>query len=106
MTTVTFFQRKPRPNQNYSIEFIFADVRARLEGEIFSKVRVAPFLSRGVIRRLWILADASLHQAGVGHVTGDIAFISIGLRRKRTVLTVHDSVTIGQARGLRRWILR
>jgi glycosyltransferase involved in cell wall biosynthesis len=106
MPTVTFFQRKPRPNQNYSIEFIFSDVRARLEGEVVSRVRVAPFVSKGVLRRLWILVDAMGHQAGVSHVTGDIAFIAIGLRPGDTVLTVHDCVRIRQARGVRRWILR
>jgi glycosyltransferase involved in cell wall biosynthesis len=106
MPTVTFFQRKRRPNQNYSIEFIFSDVRARLEGRIVSRVRVAPFVSKGLLRRLFILADAVQHQTGVSHVTGDIAFVAIGLRPRDTVLTVHDCVRIGQARGVRRWVLR
>jgi glycosyltransferase involved in cell wall biosynthesis len=103
---VTFFQRKQRKNGNYSIEFIFDDVRGRLADEITATVHVAPFFSVGLLRRLGIVLDARLHQGLINHVTGDITFVAAALSRKRTVLTIHDCGSIIRSRGWRRELLR
>jgi hypothetical protein len=87
---VTFYQRRPRPGANFSLEFIFNDVRRRLDGKITSKTRIAPFVSNGLFRRLAICIDAWLHQSGVNHVTGDINFAAIALKPSTTVLTILD----------------
>ncbi len=47
---------------------------------------------------------APCHQGDVNHVTGDIHFITYLLNKKRTILTLHDFVTLERLRGLKRWI--
>ena len=103
---VTFFHRKPRGNGNFSLEFIFDDVRTRLSDEIEATVHVAPFFSNGLFRRLGIMLDARLHQGPVNHVTGDINFVAIGLSGRPTVLTLLDCGSILDTHGWRRAALR
>lgn len=103
---VTFFQRKPRATGNFSLEFIAEDLRARLAGQINARVRVAPFFSNGIVRRVGIIVDARLHRGLINHVTGDINFATIGLGRRGTILTVPDCGSILQSQGWRRELLR
>jgi glycosyltransferase involved in cell wall biosynthesis len=46
---------------------------------------------------------ATLHQGDVNHITGDIHFLTYLLRRRRTILTVHDCVVLERLSGLRYW---
>lgn len=103
---VCFYQRKKRPNSNFSLEFIFQDVRTRLASDVETKVRLAPFFSNGLFRRLWIAVDAWWHQGDVTHVTGDINFAAILLHRKHTVLTVLDCGFLSRTACLKQRLLR
>ena len=103
---VTHYQRKPHATGNFSIEKIFADVRFDLGAELAIEARTAPFYSRGIFRRMGIIADAALHRKGVVHVTGDIHFAALGLSPKRTVLTIHDCVLLNGRNGLTHEALR
>jgi glycosyltransferase involved in cell wall biosynthesis len=103
---VTYFHRKPRPNANFSIEGVFEGVRRELAGQIDARVCVAPCLSNGVLRRLWIAWHARRHQGEINHVTGDTNFTAILLDGQRTVLTNHDCGYLHYSRGWRRWLLR
>ncbi len=96
---VTYFQRKPRPTGNYSLEAIFADVRARLPA-VDSRLHIAPCFSNGLLRRLAIMVDAYAHQGQINHVTGDINFAAIFLNHRKTVLTVLDCFGVEERRGL------
>ena len=77
MMQVTYFHRKPRQNANFSIEGVFEGVRRELDGQIDSRVCVAPCLSNGILRRLWIVLHARRHQGEINHVTGDTNFTAI-----------------------------
>jgi len=102
---VSYLQRKPRPKQNYSLEFIFDDLRHRLSGDIRPTVHRAPFYSNGLIRRTLIAFSATLHQGDLNHITGDINFASLFLSRKRTLLTILDAGVMNRKQGLRKTIL-
>lgn len=82
---VTFFQRKPRATGNFTLEFIADDIRTRLRTEIEATVRVAPFLSNGLVSRLLIIIDARLHRGALNHITGDIQFAALGTGRRATI---------------------
>lgn len=103
---VVYFQRKRRPNANFSLEFIFADVRSRLNDQIDARVHLAPVFSNGLFRRLWICFDAMWHQGQINHVTGDTNFVAIGLTSKRTVVTILDCGFLHRPEGVRRSILK
>ena len=102
---VSYLQRKPRPKQNYSLEFIFDDLRHRLSGDIRPTVHRAPFYSNGLIRRTLIAFSAALHQGELNHITGDINYASLLLSRKRTLLTILDAGVMDGKQGLRKALL-
>ena len=90
MTCLQHYQRKRRPHANYSLEFIFQDVRERLRSKQPIDLIVAPYLSKGVFRRIGIVLHAWWCQRGIMHVTGDINFAAILLRPRSSVLTILD----------------
>ena len=75
---VIHYQRKRRPNANFSVEFIFADVRRRLAGRCEIASRIAPYFSNGLIQRLQIVRDVRRYFDCIVHVTGDINFAILG----------------------------
>jgi glycosyltransferase involved in cell wall biosynthesis len=104
--TVTFFQRKPGPGGSPSIEVVFDNVRRYLGPTIESRVSVASVLGTGLLRRLWVCAEAAFRQGDVNHVTGDISWVGLALRPERTIQTVHDCYFLTQSSGIRRALLR
>ena len=102
---ITYFQRKPRA-QNFSLEFIFNDVRERLQDRIVAKVEIAPYYSTGLINRLRIIAGAVSKQGQVNHITGDIHYISFLLDRQKTILTVADCVFMNNPSAIKRFFLK
>jgi len=101
---VAFFQRKPYQSGNYSLEFIFNDIRNRLVSKIDAKVCVSRFYSNGVFRRIFNLIEALFRQGDVNIVTGDIHYVSIFLKKRRTILTILDCGFMYDSRGFIRWI--
>lgn len=102
---VTFFHRKPRPSANHSLEFIFQDVRERLTGLICSRKATCPFVSSGLFRRLANSVFALWQQGDVNHVTGDVNYVGIFLRKRRTIQTFLDCGHLDRTRGIRHWLL-
>jgi glycosyltransferase involved in cell wall biosynthesis len=103
---LVFFQRKPRSVGNYSLEFIFEDVRKRLGNKINSKVLYSKYESKGLFPRLYNALQASLNQSQVNHVTGDVNYLGIFLSRKRTIHTILDCVHLNTSSGLKHKILK
>jgi glycosyltransferase involved in cell wall biosynthesis len=86
---VVFFYRK-RLKGNFSIENLFKQICDAFPDEVRWEKLELSFYSRGFLKRLLIGLEAMVNQKGINHVTGDINFISIFLRKKKTVLTIHD----------------
>ena len=98
---VTFYQRKPQ-EANYSIERLFDDVRKSLPSEVQCKVAISRFPSRGFLGRLYNLIEAVFRQGDVNHITGDVHFLTYLLRKRKTILTIHDLVTVERLNGFRK----
>lgn len=98
---VVFVHRRPGAS-HFSVERVYSDVRAALPPDIRPRVWQCRFESRGVSRRLANLLEAPLHQGMVTHVTGDVGYVALGLRRRGTVLTVLDLVMLNRLRGRKR----
>ena len=103
---VVFFQRKPRPNKNFSIEILFDQIRSNLPKEIECIVEISKHYSKGLLKRLYISFDAMSKQGDVNHVTGDINFLAIFLKKRKTVLTVLDLGLMGHKNPIARKILQ
>ncbi len=87
---VVHFQRRPRHNANFSLEFIFDDVRQRLSSSIDFKVDLARYESNGFVRRLLNAVFAARAQGVINHVTGDIHYVNAFFRKSRSILTILD----------------
>ena len=103
---VTYFHRLRLPDVHFSIESIFARTRIELADSVQAKVVTSPFRSRGLFRRIWNVIVARQQQSEINHVTGDVNFLTIGMNRRKTILTHHDSYFIDRTSGLRRELLR
>ncbi|TAK30090.1 MAG: hypothetical protein EPO28_18945, partial [Saprospiraceae bacterium] len=103
---VVFFQRKPRHAGNFSIEFIFEDVRSRLPAHIESRVAISRFLSDGILKRTYNIIEAFFRQGDVNHVTGDVNFLAILLNSNKTVLTIHDCFLMTVKTGLSKLLFK
>lgn len=87
---VVQFFRKARIGYNFSIEFIFEEVRNQLIDRVDFEVVEMPFLSNGLFRRIYNVFYAFFYQGPVNHITGDIHYINLLFARKSTILTIHD----------------
>jgi glycosyltransferase involved in cell wall biosynthesis len=61
--------------------------------DIAVAVHIVPFRSTGVWRRVVDICSVAVRRADLVHISGDIHFVALALRKRRTVLTVHDCGT-------------
>ena len=99
-----FFQRKQYSSGNYSIEFIFDDVRKRLSDKIYASVFVSTYHSQGIFKRLYNMIEVVFNQGEVNFITGDIHYISFFLKKKKTILTIMDSGFLYDSGRLSSWL--
>jgi len=103
---VVFFHRKPRPNFNFSVENLFKEIREALPSGVDWEVKELRYFSEGFLKRLFICIEAAFYQKGVNHITGDINFIAIFLKKRRTVLTMLDVGFMNHPNPVARILLR
>jgi len=89
----------------FSMEIVYDEVRRHMPADVSVEVWRCRHRSKGVLRRLIDIWSASRHQSEVNHVTGDVHYITFLLRKKRTILTIHDCVAVDRNSGLKRFIL-
>lgn len=100
---ITYFMRDARLN-TFSIERLYEDVRNALPPDMQAIEWSCRSPSRGIFPRLRDAWAARRAQGDVNHVTGDTHYLTYFLDKSRTVLTVHDLVTIERSTGLKRWV--
>lgn len=104
---LSLFLRRPLPGDNYSIERLFDAVVAALPADRYEvRLRVCPIEAKGLLRRLALIVWAACRQGDVNHVTGDINFLGLLMRRSRTLLTITDSASMQRLVGWKRWFYR
>jgi glycosyltransferase involved in cell wall biosynthesis len=102
---VVQFMRKPN-GIVFSIEQLFEDVRRQLPSDISVETYTNPYPSKGLWPRFVAMVQAIWHQGDINHITGDVHFLSILLRRRKTILTIHDCVTLERLGGLKYQVFR
>jgi glycosyltransferase involved in cell wall biosynthesis len=103
---VVFFQRKPRNVGNYSVEYIFEDVRRRLADKIDAHTVISSRESRGFFPRLANCIEAFREKGEVNHITGDVNYLGLFLSRRNTINTILDYVQLENSTGLKHLILK
>ena len=103
--TLSYFFRRPSP-AFHSIEEQFFAVQKELPEDVIYKNIFAKQHSKGFFKRLFIAIHAALNQGDVNHITGDIHFVALFLKKKKTILTVHDIGSILNKKGFKVKVLR
>jgi glycosyltransferase involved in cell wall biosynthesis len=104
--SVAFLQRKARKVGNYSVEFIFDDVRFRLKNKINATTYYSKYESQGLSKRLYNCLEAAFRQKEITHITGDVNYLGLFLRPRKTVHTILDCVFLDRSTGLSHKILK
>lgn len=98
---VTFYQRRAREYNNFSIENYFKAVRSALPANIISKVCISKYESNGIFKRLYNSIEAFPRQSDINHITGDVHYLTYFLNRKKTLLTVMDCGQLKVLKGIK-----
>lgn len=104
-TSVVIFLRPQRP-QAFSMERVVELFSKELPEDIDWKVIRLPHAKFSPIALLKNGLFAWKHKADVYHISGESHYLVFFLPRKRTILTIHDSLVLGHLKGIKRWILR
>ena len=102
---IAYFQRKSRKFGNFSIEFIFEEIRKNLPADMRGILYTARYESAGLWKRLYIALEAAGKQENINHITGDIHFTNVFLRKHKTVLTIHDVGFMKHSTSVSRFLL-
>ena len=103
---IVFFNRKPRPLGNYSIEIYFQEIRKYINEHFEVIFLEMPYVSSGFFRRLANAIFCYLNQGDVNHITGDIHYVATFLKKRKTVLTVLDCGMLKDKAGFGKYILK
>ncbi len=90
--SVSLYQRRSLELGNYSIEAVFREIGKHPSSDIITSLKVSCFVSKGILPRLYNCLEAIFRQGDINHITGDVHYLALFLRKKRTIITVHDCV--------------
>jgi glycosyltransferase involved in cell wall biosynthesis len=104
---VNFFQRRPRLGSNFSLEFIFADIRKRLDDKVQSKVFISKCHNDGHISKFINIIEAAFRRCDtVNHITGEVHFLNFLMIKNQVMLTIHDCRMMERKKGAARKIIQ
>jgi glycosyltransferase involved in cell wall biosynthesis len=95
-----------QPGRFFSIERIFQQLRPLLERTVQVNTTEMAYSRMTLQDVLTNIRSAGKCTADVYHITGDIHYVTLGLPRKRTLLTIHDCVFLYSATGFKRRVLK
>jgi glycosyltransferase involved in cell wall biosynthesis len=86
---VSYFFRKKRIN-TFSIESLFDNISSNITRQ--SRFKSAKVEMPSIINIFDNIVTSSKKQSQINHITGDIHYVSLGMKKRNTVLTIHDCV--------------
>jgi len=97
--------RKPRSLGNFSIETSYRTMHSAWPTQHpIPSIHVASRFTAGLFDRLKIWKEVRSLNHGIIHITGDIHFTAIRLKRRLTVLTIHDLGLLDEGSATKRWL--
>src|SRR5437764_10333690 len=87
---VIHFKRKPRLSFNFSVEWIFENLRDQLKEKVSFSVKISSCFNDGYLSKLWNIVEAAFRQQkhAVSHITGEVNFLNLLMRKKNVLLTI------------------
>ena len=102
---VTYFFRKPL-NIYHSIEELFSVLQNHLPDYIHFRNYIVKYSSKNLRNMLKNALEVRKQQGEVNHITGDIHYIALFLKKNRTILTIHDLVPLTRGNIFKRALIR
>ena len=103
--TVNLFFRKQIKGEHYSVENFYFELIKNFNNTKFKfKIKICPLQSKGFINRVFNIIWAFFNQGDVNHITGDINYISLLLKKKITVNTILDHYSLIRLTGVSKFI--
>lgn len=103
MNPISLIFRKKQPSFN-SIENVFNTLHPYFN-TLVNKVEL-PFNNQGFISRLKNILFTKKLNSSVLHITGHDHYLALGLRKKKSILTIHDIEFIKRTNGFKKIILK
>ncbi len=89
----------------YSIENAFAVLVPHLSSHYDVELSVLPRPSIGLVNRLVNMVHCARLDADVVHITGDVHYCALAVRRRKILLTIHDCRSLYRLSGARRAVV-
>lgn len=100
---INFIERKSK-DKEVSIEKLFSVIRNQLNMmDIDFTVNKNPY-DLSILGFFKALFFFNKRQSEINHITGDIHWVSMGLKSKNTILTIHDIGGMYELKGIKRYI--
>lgn len=102
---VSYFFRKKRLHA-FSIEALFDNVTSQVS--LQSDITAKKFEVPSIINVVKNIFKSSAQQGEINHITGDIHYVSLGMKKRNTVLTIHDCVFLTKYNklNLKYWLFK
>ena len=86
---VSYFFRKKRLHA-FSIESLFDNIQQQIStNNQFQTQKIEVPSIRNILANIFVSGNRQTH---INHITGDIHYVALGMRKRNTVLTIHDCV--------------
>ena len=102
---ISLFMRKPEKGRHFSLENIYFDLfKSFKHKNLLIEYKVSPFVSKGFVNRILICIWAYFNQGDLNHISGDINYISIFLKKKKTINSIQDCYSMKRLNNFQRFI--
>ena len=104
---INIFIRKKSSNYQHSVERYAKILKQGLSNKNLKiNILKCPLASEGLFKRLYLILWAFFNQGDVNHVLGDINFISLLMKKKRTINTFLDCRLLDEFLGFKRTVYK
>ena len=97
---ITFYQRK-NLQKNGSVEIIFNNLRNDIKDNFSIKIKILKYTSSNIFKVIFNIFDSVFSQGDINHITGDIQYSAILLKKNKTILTILDCIYLEKSKGIK-----
>ena len=93
-------------NKAFSIEKVFSSVSAEVSKKVKVKMTYMPCAGASIKSIVKNMIAARKCKGDIIHITGDVHYVALVTPKNKTIITVHDMVTLKNASGIKKQILK
>ena len=106
MINVNIFIRKKSNNHHHSVERFAESLKKSYFKNLKINIKRCPLTSKGLINRIYLIFWAYFNQGDVNHILGDINYISLLMKKSKTINTFLDCRLLNEFSGVKKIIYK